>query len=197
MPGLVPGIHVFLCCRAKAVDGRDKPGHDEVERSVPASIGIRSFERLASVFGRPAWLVSRMPAASLTLRCARDTSCLLLATEYRIVRPSWRCHLTLRCSPAQHTCEIAPRRDAPEILSEPFALLKQGRGECRVPNAPAAWCAHVGSEYAQQYSQRRHRKHPAFPTQWFYDLLRALPGDRAFLPRHLADPSPQSLASAS
>ena len=46
----------------------------------------------------------------------------------------------------------------------------------------AAWCAHIGSEYAHQYSQRRHRKHPAFPTQWFYGLLRALPGDRAFLP---------------
>ena len=31
MPGLVPGIHV-LCLDAarKVVDGRDKPGHDEV-----------------------------------------------------------------------------------------------------------------------------------------------------------------------
>ena len=28
MPGLVPGIHVFLAAR-KIVDGRDKPGHDE------------------------------------------------------------------------------------------------------------------------------------------------------------------------
>jgi len=26
VPGLVPGIHVFLFC--KDVDGRDKPGHD-------------------------------------------------------------------------------------------------------------------------------------------------------------------------
>jgi hypothetical protein len=26
MPGLVPGIHVFLL--GKDVDGRDKPGHD-------------------------------------------------------------------------------------------------------------------------------------------------------------------------
>jgi hypothetical protein len=31
MPGLVPGIHVFLfLLRAKDVDGRDKPGHDEL-----------------------------------------------------------------------------------------------------------------------------------------------------------------------
>jgi len=29
MPGLVPGIHVFL---STGVDGRDKPGHDEAER---------------------------------------------------------------------------------------------------------------------------------------------------------------------
>jgi hypothetical protein len=29
MPGLVPGIHVFLASGAKDVDGRDnKPGHD-------------------------------------------------------------------------------------------------------------------------------------------------------------------------
>ena len=30
MPGLVPGIHVFLSRAMKhVVDGRDKPGHDE------------------------------------------------------------------------------------------------------------------------------------------------------------------------
>jgi len=27
-PGLVPGIHVFLCV-VQDVDGRDKPGHDD------------------------------------------------------------------------------------------------------------------------------------------------------------------------
>ena len=31
MPGIVPGIHVFLDTKhgAQDVDGRDKPGHDE------------------------------------------------------------------------------------------------------------------------------------------------------------------------
>jgi hydroxymethylglutaryl-CoA lyase len=29
MPGLVPGIHVFLKVGKPDVDGRDKPGHDE------------------------------------------------------------------------------------------------------------------------------------------------------------------------
>jgi len=33
MPGLVPGIHVFLYWVGKDVDGRDKPGHDGVIRS--------------------------------------------------------------------------------------------------------------------------------------------------------------------
>jgi hypothetical protein len=28
MPGLVPGIHVFIRSAIKDVDGRDKPGHD-------------------------------------------------------------------------------------------------------------------------------------------------------------------------
>ena len=28
MPGLVPGIHDFLCIDAQDVDARDKPGHD-------------------------------------------------------------------------------------------------------------------------------------------------------------------------
>ena len=46
-------------------------------------------------------------------------------------------------------------------------------------------CAGV-VEYAHEYSQRRHRKHPAFPTQWFYGLYRALPGDRALLPPSLS-----------
>ena len=29
MPGLVPGIHVFLSFRRKDMDGRNKSGHDE------------------------------------------------------------------------------------------------------------------------------------------------------------------------
>jgi hypothetical protein len=32
MPGLVPGIHVLAADDREDVDGRDKPGHDEVEK---------------------------------------------------------------------------------------------------------------------------------------------------------------------
>ena len=39
MPGLVPGIHVFLVLFHEDVDGRDKPGHDP--RNVPVvKIGL-------------------------------------------------------------------------------------------------------------------------------------------------------------
>jgi hypothetical protein len=31
MPGLVPGIHVLNRGHIKDVDGRDKPGHDDVD----------------------------------------------------------------------------------------------------------------------------------------------------------------------
>jgi len=37
MPGLVPGIHVFV---AQDVDGRDKPGHDD-----DWNISVRFLER--------------------------------------------------------------------------------------------------------------------------------------------------------
>ena len=42
MPGLVPGIHVFI--GAQVVDGRDKPGHDEHNPLVPA------FDQTAGTF---------------------------------------------------------------------------------------------------------------------------------------------------
>src|SRR5580700_12226215 len=51
-------------------------------------------------------------------------------------------------------------------------------------------CAGV-VEYAHEYSQRRHRKHPAFPTQWFYGLYRALPrGPGSFAPVTFAELCP-------
>ena len=41
--GLVPGIYVFVAFKKKNVDGRDKPGHDEIVReSVMASLQQRT-----------------------------------------------------------------------------------------------------------------------------------------------------------
>jgi hypothetical protein len=47
-------------------------------------------------------------------------------------------------------------------------------------------CAGV-VKYAHGYSQRRHRKHPAFPTQWFYGLYVISPVPNSFGHRRLTD----------
>jgi len=65
-------------------------------------------------------------------------------------------------------------RAMPEISSP--SNTKRARG------MPGAQCTRSlvragGSKYAHQYSQRRHRNHPAFPTQWLERLIRDLPGD--------------------
>jgi hypothetical protein len=72
------------------------------------------------------------------------------------------------------------------------ASINRGRRESRVANAPAA------SRAKQKSTERSHHRFtgnsPAFPAQWFYGLLRALPGDHALLTpspaRLLADLTP-------
>jgi hypothetical protein len=71
------------------------------------------------------------------------------------------------------------RREAPEALMN--LPPKKGRGERRMPVAPAASCALCSGRTHTSNNEyigitRRSR------TQWFYDLFRALPGDRALLP---------------
>jgi hypothetical protein len=74
-------------------------------------------------------------------------------------------------------CAI-PRRDAPGLcMSLPP---QRGRGECRVPNAPAVSCAPgSGRTHTSNNEYTGIARHSR--TQWFYGLFRALPGDRACL----------------
>jgi hypothetical protein len=58
----------------------------------------------------------------------------------------------------------------------------RGRRECRALNAPAASCV------KKQTHELVTTVTPEFPAQWFYGLLRALPGDHALL-----TPSPARL----
>ena len=79
------------------------------------------------------------------------------------------------------------RRDGPEFCKNCFASpWNRGRGECRVPNAPAAsrakWIKHTSVVTTGPPEQ------PAFPHAMVYGLLRALPGDQALL-----SPSPALL----
>jgi hypothetical protein len=81
-------------------------------------------------------------------------------------------------------------RDPAALIARGFAKTvrpgNRGRRECRARDAPAASCV------KKQTHERSHHghtgNHPAFPAQWFYGLLRALPGDHACL-----TPSPARL----
>ncbi len=75
-------------------------------------------------------------------------------------------------------------------MQESFAPENRGRGECRVPNAPAASCALCSfsmhtSIHSGGTGYIRHS-----PRNGFNSLFRALPGDRALLP-----PSPAMMPS--
>src|SRR6266700_5055546 len=82
-----------------------------------------------------------------------------------------------------------PRRDAPEVMAENFRPLEnRGRGECRMPSAPAASCALLvvsmrTSIHSGGTGNIRHS-----PRNGFNGFLRALPGDEFLLP-----PSPRGL----
>src|SRR5712664_3928527 len=79
---------------------------------------------------------------------------------------------------------MTPRRDAPEALLESSA--QRGRGECRMPNAPAASCALVVIERTRATTSTP--ESPGIPARnGFNGFLRALPGDRALLPPSSAD----------
>src|SRR5690242_772973 len=67
--------------------------------------------------------------------------------------------------------------DQPPVRTFCQIFWTQGRRECRALAAPAGLCAEKIER--TQDSQVR-PKHPALPAQWFYGLLRALAGDRAF-----------------
>ena len=56
----------------------------------------------------------------------------------------------------------------------------RGRRESRVANAPAASRAKLNKAHERSH-HRYTGVNPAFPAQWFYGLIRALPGDQACL----------------
>src|SRR6266849_3689164 len=86
---------------------------------------------------------------------------------------------------SKHTLATS-RRHAPEALLESSAL--RGRGERRMPVAPAASCALVVIERTRVTTSTP--ESPGVPARnGFNGFLRALPGDRALLPPSSADMS--------
>jgi hypothetical protein len=73
------------------------------------------------------------------------------------------------------------RREAPELCVDCHPPKEQegaGKAGCALHPRSRAQNAHSKRTRAYRFSGNT----PAFPAQWFYGLLRALPGDRAFLP---------------
>ena len=78
-----------------------------------------------------------------------------------------------------------PRRDAPELCMNSVPPLDRGRGERRMPVAPAASCALVVVESTRVTTSTP--ESPGVPARnGFNGFLRALPGDRALLPPSLS-----------
>jgi hypothetical protein len=86
-----------------------------------------------------------------------------------------------------HTTSIPLRsRGAMRPSCARILRAQRGRGECRMPAAPAASCAlGIGRKHTSNNEHTGITRHSR--TQWFYGLFRALPGDRALLPPSLAE----------
>ena len=92
----------------------------------------------------------------------------------------WRARLAM--TPPDMPVTLAAQRARGFDESPP----QGGRGECRVPSAPAASVCEVVVQHAHEYSQRSHRKSPGIPARnGFNGFLRDLPGDRLSCHRRL------------
>jgi hypothetical protein len=72
-----------------------------------------------------------------------------------------------------------PRRNAPEVCVKFHALESEGAGKAGCTPHPRSRVQKMCKKRTRAY--RFSGGNPAFPAQWFYGLLRALPGDRACL----------------
>src|SRR5258706_7112315 len=85
--------------------------------------------------------------------------------------------LAMTSNPDMHTHSRGATRPS---FARQCPSIDRGRRECQALDAPAPSRAKL-SEAPEHSPHRYTGNHPAFPAQWFYGLLRALPGDQAFL----------------
>ena len=146
-------------------------------------------------------ILDRLNYRTVTLRCARRRNCAagLRASKGDgpvcgrfILRGSLRSHLQRqrrsRCAGmmGRHTVAFS-RRDAPEV----FKIIRPQNE--RAQGRPGARCTRgLACNVHKEVRTRAYRfsgSIPAFPAQWLYGLLRALPGERASCHRHRRIPS--------
>src|SRR6266403_5863515 len=110
--------------------------------------------------------------------------CAHLSGTTWVLYPSSRFHF--QTANSKHASAIS-RRDGPEFCKTVSPLLTiEGAGNAGRAMRPQP---RVRNKKAHERSHHGHTgNHPAFPAQWFYGLLRALPGDQALL-----SPSPALL----
>jgi hypothetical protein len=98
---------------------------------------------------------------------------------------------------ARHTFAFSPHAYARGMPDSCLPPPEKGAGNAGRSMRPTVSCARWGRRRTRAY--RSHRLHPAFPTQWFYGLLRALPGEPGFfatvVPKKLS--LPRNLTPAS
>src|SRR3981189_3431673 len=92
------------------------------------------------------------------------------------------CFAALAMTSSPHTAS-PPRRNAPEALINLPPKEGVGNAGCPLHPQPRVRFALVKSTRVNEYTGITRRSR----TQWFYDLFRALPGDRALLPPSPAD----------
>jgi hypothetical protein len=141
------------------------------------------------------WPGLTRPSTSLHLPGKQDVDARVIGERKRR-RPSdgyarARRRRMVRSSVATHAPAFS-RRGASEVW--PTASLKQRGRECRARARTRSLACEKKQHTSSVATGTPHQ--PAFPARWFYGFLRALPGDRAFLPPSLVNSS-TNLAPAS
>src|SRR5437870_3740656 len=101
-----------------------------------------------------------------------------------------------RRNPRLDRREVAiSRHSMPELRLGLWPSPNRGRRESRVPTDTRGLVCQTHSNRRTR-AYRFSRNSPAFPTQWSYGLLRALPGERALLPPSPCEKLPARLSAS-
>jgi hypothetical protein len=107
---------------------------------------------------------------------------------FRIAVTAGGCNLAGRLGRSpKHTSSFSRHAFARGFANSLALPINRGRGGAGVRAAPAVTCA-TAQETAHLHTGSAEST-PTSPTQWFYGVLRALPGERPFLPPSSADTS--------
>ena len=153
---------------------------DRLQRSIQYAAASRLHHCVSGILDRPpARAMTTESVAPHRRHCERSEA----------IHLSFCCgHGLLRC--ARNDVDVVSRTSSTSRRQASEALLlfsaQRGRGECRVPAAPAVSCALVLAKRTRATTSTP--ESPGIPARnGFNGLLRTLPGDRALLPPSFAN----------